>query len=109
MSSTASRRAATREDATEKHVVTPGPLLPARELLAEMLLAQSKFADALREYEVVMVKEPNRYRTLAGAMAAAQGAGDQARRARWLPSFKLGSDADSQRDSLQQAKQIAGG
>ena len=52
----------------------PGPLVPARELLAEMLLdARSRFADALREYEAVMAKEPNRYRTLAGAMAAAQG------------------------------------
>lgn len=32
--------AATREDATEKSVVSPGPLVPARELLAEMLLEQ---------------------------------------------------------------------
>jgi hypothetical protein len=104
------RAAATREDATEKHVVTPGPLVPARELLAEMLLAQKKLADALREYEAVMAKEPNRYRTLAGAMAAAQGAGDQAKaRAIAAELRKLGSDADSQRDSLQQAKQLAGG
>ena len=28
------RKAADREDATEKNVVTPGPLVPARELLA---------------------------------------------------------------------------
>src|SRR5262249_45195646 len=39
------KAAATREDATEKHVVTPGPLLPARELLAETLLAAGKPAD----------------------------------------------------------------
>ena len=102
--------AAMREDATEKHAVTPGPLVPARELLAEMLLDQSKFADALREYEAVMAKEPNRYRTLAGAMAAARGAGDQAKaRAMAVEVVKLGSDADSQRATLQQAKQLAGG
>src|SRR6266436_6548 len=102
--------AATREDATEKHVVTPGPLVPARELLAEMLLAQNKFADAVREYEAVMVKEPNRYRTLAGAMAAAQGAGDQAKaRAMAAELLTLGSGADSQRESLKVAKQLAAG
>jgi hypothetical protein len=99
-----------REDTTEKHVVTPGPLVPARELLAEMLLAQNKFADALREYESVMAKEPNRYRTLAGAMTAAKGAGDQAKaRAMAAELRKLGSDADSERDSLQLAKQLAAG
>ena len=104
------KAAATREDATEKHVVTRGPLVPARELLAEMLLAQNKFTDALSEYEAVMVKEPNRYRTLAGAMTAAEGAGDQGKaRAMAAELRKLGSDADSQRDSLQQAKQLAGG
>jgi hypothetical protein len=104
------KAAALREDATEKHAVTPGPLVPARELLAEMLLAQNRFADALREYEAVMVKEPRRYRTLAGAMAAARGAGDSAKaRAMAVEVVKLGSDADSQRATLQQAKQLAGG
>ncbi len=104
------KAAATREDATEKHVITPGPLVPARELLAEMLLAQNKFADAVREYEAVMVKEPNRYRTLAGAMAAAQGAGDQAKaRAMAAELLTLGSGADSQRESLKVAKQLAAG
>ena len=104
------KAAAIREDATEKHAVTPGPMVPARELLAEMLLAQKKFAEALREYEAVMAKEPNRYRTLAGAMAAAQGTGDQAK-ARTIASRlrALGKDADTQRDSLKLAKQLAGG
>jgi hypothetical protein len=104
------RAAALREEAAEKHVVTPGPLVPARELLAEMLLAQEKFADALREYEAVTAKEPNRYRTLAGAMASARGAGDVAKARSLADEFlKLGSDADAQHATLQQAKQIAGG
>ena len=104
------KTAATREDATEKHAVVPGPLLPARELLAEMLLEQKKFPDALAEYDAVMKKEPNRHRAIAGAMAAAHGAGDTAR-ARTLAAelLKLGGEADSQRASLQLAKQIAGG
>ena len=51
------KAAATREDATEKHVVTPGPLVPARELLAEMLLAQNKFTDARPSFRHLRVAE----------------------------------------------------
>jgi hypothetical protein len=70
------KAAAAREDATEKHVVTPGPLLPAREVYADLLLEAKKGADALREYEAVLAKEPNRYRAILGAAKAAQAAGD---------------------------------
>lgn len=102
--------AATREDATEKHAVVPGPLLPARELLADMLLAQNKPAEALREYEAVMVKEPNRYRAVAGGMAAAMGAGDQARAKQLAAQLvSLGDGADGQRASLAEARRLAGG
>jgi hypothetical protein len=45
------RAAADREDATDKHPVTPGPLAPARELLGEMLLAVDRPAEALAEFE----------------------------------------------------------
>ena len=103
------KAAAVREDAIEKHVVTPGPVVPARELLAEMLLAQDKNADALREYEAVMKKEPNRYRAIAGAMAAAGKAGDPTKaRALAAELQKLGGDADTQRATLVEAKRIAG-
>jgi hypothetical protein len=66
------KAAAAREDATEKHVVTPGPLLPAREIYAELLLESKKASDALREFEAVLAKEPNRYRALLGASKAAR-------------------------------------
>jgi hypothetical protein len=70
------KAAAAREDATEKHAVTPGPLLPAREIYAELLLDAKKATDALREFEAVLAKEPNRYRALVGAGKAARLAGD---------------------------------
>ena len=70
------RAAAAREDATEKHVVTPGPILPAREILADLLLGQGRPEEALAEYEAVLQKEPNRFRALAGAAQAAQEVGD---------------------------------
>src|SRR4029078_7846201 len=63
---------ADNEDRTEKHVVTPGPLLPAREMLAEMLLSRGRNAEALAAFEAVLAKEPNRYRSIAGAARAAQ-------------------------------------
>jgi hypothetical protein len=104
------RQAAAREDATEKHPVTPGPLLPAREILAEMLLMQNSAGEALVEYEAVLVKEPNRYRATAGAMEAAQRTGDQAKaRIHAVNLLKQASGADPGRTSLDQAKMLAGG
>lgn len=73
------RKAADREDATEKHAVTSGPILPAREILAGLLLDAARPADALREYEAVLKKEPNRLRATAGAALAAERGGDASR------------------------------
>ena len=75
------RQAAEREDATEKHVVTPGQLLPAREILAAALLERGDAAGALREFEAVLRKEPNRLRAMAGAAVAAER-GSEAAKAR---------------------------
>ena len=72
------RQAATREDATEKAAVTPGPLAPAREQLADLLFERKRYADALAEYRAALKREPNRYRLLRGAMRAAAALGDRA-------------------------------
>ena len=66
-----------REDKTEKSVVTPGPLVPARELLGELLLELHRPAEALKEFEATLSKEPNRFRSLYGAAEAANLAGDR--------------------------------
>ncbi|MDP9201419.1 MAG: hypothetical protein M3P26_05750 [Gemmatimonadota bacterium] len=58
------REAATREDATEKNAVTPGPLAPARELLGDMLMDLHRPADATAEYRATLQKEPNRRHAL---------------------------------------------
>ena len=71
------REASTREDATEKSVITPGPLIPARELLGDLLLELHQPAAALAEYRTTLAKEPNRFRALYGAMRAAALAGDK--------------------------------
>jgi tetratricopeptide (TPR) repeat protein len=77
----AMRAAADREDATEKHVVVPGPMIPARELLGDLLMELGKPAEALAQYEASIGKEPNRFRGLYGAALAAERSGD-AKRAR---------------------------
>jgi hypothetical protein len=82
------REAATREDATDKNAVTPGPLAPARELLGDMLMELHKPREALAEYRATLVKEPNRYRSIAGGMRAAAAAGDRAAEASFRAKLK---------------------
>jgi hypothetical protein len=73
------RKAAGAEDATDKSAITPGPLAPARELLGEMLLAVNRPADALKEFEATMKKEPNRFRATYYAAKSAALAGNRAK------------------------------
>jgi hypothetical protein len=71
------RSAADMEDANEKSSLTPARMLPARELLGDMLLGAGRPAEALAEYEKSQIREPNRYRSLYGAGQAAAAAGNQ--------------------------------
>ncbi|HEY2169774.1 MAG TPA: hypothetical protein VGJ30_09130 [Candidatus Angelobacter sp.] len=71
------RVAAELEAGTEKNAITPGPLTPARELLGELLLELKRPAEALKEFEATLTKEPNRFRSLYGAAEAAKLAGDR--------------------------------
>src|SRR5207253_10276512 len=59
--------AADKEETVEKHPITPGPLIPARELFGDILMLHNNPADALVAYERVIAREPNRERTLVGA------------------------------------------
>jgi hypothetical protein len=77
------REAARREDATEKAAVTPGPLAPSRELLADMLVELKRPADALAEYRAALAREPKRYRSLYGAQQAATASGNRAAAAQY--------------------------
>jgi len=99
------RLAADLEDATEKHPVTPGPIVPARELLGEMLLESSRPAEALREFEASHQREPNRFRGLAGAARAAELGGDRVKaREYYAKLVALSELADTERPELAYAK-----
>ncbi len=70
--------AADREDLIEKHPITPGELLPARELEADMHFTAGHYAAARAAYQVTLLREPHRARSLFGAARAAELAGDRA-------------------------------
>ena len=56
--------------------MSPGPIAPARELLGELLLETKQPAAALVEFEKAIAREPGRFRSIAGAMRAAEAARD---------------------------------
>jgi hypothetical protein len=99
------RAAAEREDATDKHPVTPGPIAPARELLGELLLELNAPGEALAAFEASQRVEPNRFRGLFGAARAADLAGDRERaRTYYAQLLALAEHADTARPELQQAR-----
>jgi tetratricopeptide (TPR) repeat protein len=70
------RSAATTEDSVEKLPVTPGPIVPAREQLGELLLFLNRPQQALKEYEVSLANAPGRRGALSGAAQASESIGD---------------------------------
>lgn len=99
------RASADLEDSMEKHIVTPSPVVPARELLAEMLLEANRPAEALEAFESSARREPGRYHGLYGAARAAALSGDRAKAKAYYAQFlELGKNADSMRPELKQAK-----
>lgn len=99
------REAADLEDRNEKHIVTPGRILPARELLGDMLLEAGQPALALKEYEASQQREPNRFRGYYGAARAAEAAGDRDKAALYYGRLlSLAKDADGQRPEVARAR-----
>ncbi len=66
------KTAADLEDKTQKHPVTPGEVIPARELLGDMLLEMNNPGEAFLAYEADLKKHPNRFNALFGAGQAAE-------------------------------------
>jgi hypothetical protein len=101
------RSAAEFEAATEKHPVTPGPIVPARELLGQMLLELGQPGPALKEFEATHKIEPNRFHGLAGAARAAELSGDPAKaRTYYGQLMTLAARADSERPEVKQAQTL---
>jgi tetratricopeptide (TPR) repeat protein len=71
------RKAADLETSMDKSPVTPGSILPAREMLGDFLLATNRPQEALDAYERSLKDSPGRLNALSGAAHAAQLAGDR--------------------------------
>ncbi len=104
------REASKREDATEKAAVTPGPLKPAREQLGEMLILDNQPAQALKEFEETLTREPRRFRAVYGAAHAAQLSGDLTKAHSYYQQLvEICKHGDPDRPELSEARKAAGG
>jgi len=101
------RSAADHEDKTDKHNVTPGVILPARELLGDMLLELNQPAEAMVEFEATLRTAPNRFNALAGSARAAKLSGDNAKaKTYYARLLSLCEHADGDRPALQDARSL---
>jgi hypothetical protein len=97
--------AADAEDGTEKSPVTPGPLVPARELYGAMLFERGMAKDALAAYEATLKKEPHRLGATLGAAKAAAALGDAAAaRSHYAAAVALTEGADPVRPDIAAAR-----
>jgi tetratricopeptide (TPR) repeat protein len=98
------RSAADSEDKSEKHIVTPGRIVPARELLGDMLLELKRPGEALKEFETSQTREPDRFRGLYGAAQAAAQSGDKAKAKRYFARLVEIAGQGTARPEIAQAR-----
>ncbi len=99
------REAAAMEAATEKHPVTPGEVLPASELLGDMLMVVGQPAKALAAYRTALERSPGRFNSLYGAGRAAEESGDRVTATTYYRQLlEITAGADSDRPALRHAK-----
>lgn len=84
------RAAAEREESLEKRPITPGPIVPAREQLGDLLLEQNRPREALREFETSLKNAPGRRGSLSGATRAAELTGDPAKAEQFKKQLRTG-------------------
>lgn len=99
------RDAAEAEEASDKHPVTPGNVVPSRQLLGEMYMQLDQPALALAEFERSLKRDTNRFRTVYGAARAAEAAGDRAAAKVYYAKLQsLSIDRDTERPELARAR-----
>jgi len=101
----AAKSAADSEAVTEKHPITPGELIPARELEGDLNLQLGRYQDARAAYLATLKREPGRARAVFGAARAAELAGDKAAAAKGYQDYlRLMRQADGDRPELRVAR-----
>lgn len=97
------------EDNTSKHPVTPGEVLPARELLGDMLLEMNKPMEALEAYELELIGRPGRFNGIYGAAIAAKQLDNHEKATLYFNMLlKLTENSNSDRPEIEEAKEFIG-
>tara|TARA_R110002073_G_scaffold26889_1_gene87526 strand:+ start:55 stop:1749 length:1695 start_codon:yes stop_codon:yes gene_type:complete len=99
--------AAKMESETSKHPVTPSEVIPADELLGDMLLSLNKPKEALDAYEVNLKGHPNRFNGIYGAAIAAKQSGNNEKTKLYFEQLiELTKNSKSDRPEINEAKQF---
>lgn len=99
------KEAADMEDSTQKHGVTPGEVLPARELLGDMFLEMNNASKALEAYELNLKGRPNRFNSIYGTAVSANRIGDNEKAKQYFEMLlKLTKESNSDRPEIVEAK-----
>jgi tetratricopeptide (TPR) repeat protein len=98
------RSAADIEDSSEKSGISPGRIVPARELMGDMLFESGRFDEALAAYEATLVNDPKRFRSFHGAAQAAAAAGNLDKARYYFARIVDMADAGSDRPALAKAR-----
>jgi tetratricopeptide (TPR) repeat protein len=102
------KEAADLEAATPKHAVTPGPTLPAQELLGDLFMEMKQPAKALEAYHRSMDLYPKRFNSLLGAARAAHAVGNRTLPRRFYRELLEVADGGTRQPALKEAKEYVG-
>jgi tetratricopeptide (TPR) repeat protein len=98
------REAAAKEDATDKNPVTPGALIPAHEVVADLLFESKNYSETAKEYEASLKTSPGRYRALYGAARSSELAGDRKNARKYYTELLKVAEKGDARPELEAAK-----
>ena len=98
------RSAADMEDAIEKHPVTPGEVIPAREMLGDMLFLLEQYQNAYEAYATALKRTPNRFNSLYGAALAAEKKGNDSEALYYYRQLLTVAAANSTRPEMEKAR-----
>jgi tetratricopeptide (TPR) repeat protein len=101
------RAAAELEESMDKNAVTPGAVTPAREMLAQLLAAQKRPAEALTEYEAVLKIAPKRFNAVYGAAVAAEAAGNASASMKYFQELIDSATGDERQELVSARKKVA--
>ena len=99
-------QAADIEDSVDKHPVTPGAVLPARDLLGDMLIDMGQPEKALVAFQKSLQISPNRFYALYGAGYSAELSGNGELATKYYQELiNVAANADSPRPRVDKAKE----